>query len=170
MLGSQVAELHVPGVVLTDLVGERVEDVELERGTASIWFGPDFVQVRWFPGGQELCDSFTVTVSGGSEDANRHAAVALAERILLPSDLGVVGVADLDGTDWQLERSTIRGEPTEGTGSAFTFADGEVIWSDGCNSFGATYTQPSPTSLDLGDVSSTERACPTNAPRRRSGR
>ena len=126
MLGSQVAELHVPGVVLTDLVGERVEDVELERGTASIWFGPDFVQVRWFPGGQELCESFTVTVSGGSEDANRHAAVAFAERVLLPSDLGEVGVADLDGTDWQLERSTVRGEPTEGTGSAFTFADGEV--------------------------------------------
>ena len=126
MLGSQVAELHVPGVVLTDLVGERVEDVELERGTASIWFGPDFVQVRWFPGGQELCESFTVTVSGGSEDANRHAAVAFAERVLLPSDLGEVGVADLDGTEWQLERSTVRGEPTEGTGSAFTFADGEV--------------------------------------------
>ena len=47
----------------------------------------DFVQVRWFTGGQELCESFTVTVAGGTEDGNRHAAVDLAERVLLPSDL-----------------------------------------------------------------------------------
>ena len=127
MLGSQVAELHVPGVVLTDLVGERVEDVELERGTASIWFGPDFVQVRWFPGGQELCESFTVTVAGGSEDANRHAAVDLAERVLLPSDLGEVGRgATSTAPSGSSSAPPSRGEPTEGTGSEFTFADGEV--------------------------------------------
>jgi hypothetical protein len=84
---SQLAEVHVPGVVVIDLMGERVEDVELRRGTAQVWFGLDFVQVRWFTASQEPCDSFTVTVSGGSEDANRHAAVDLAERILLPDEL-----------------------------------------------------------------------------------
>jgi hypothetical protein len=98
MLGSQVAELHAPGLVLTDLVGERVEEVELARGTASVWFGPDFVQVRWFTGGQEPCESFTVTVAGGGEDANRHAAVDLAERILLPRDLGDRAGARLERT------------------------------------------------------------------------
>ena len=164
MLGSQVAELHVPGVVLTDLVGERVEDVELERGTASIWFGPDFVQVRWFPGGQELCESFTVTVSGGSEDANRHAAVAFAERVLLPSDLGEVGVARPRRHRVAARALRRRGEPTEGTGSAFTFADGEATGPTAATASGPRTPQP------VGDlagtwvtISSTERACPMNA-------
>ena len=53
--------------------------------------------------------------------------------------------------------------PPRAPAATFTFADGEVSWSDGCNSFGATYTQPSPTQLELGDISSTERACPMNA-------
>lgn len=88
-LGSQVAEVQVPGLVVRDLVGERVEEVELTRGTALVWFGADFVQVRWFTGSQEPCESFTVTVAGGTEDGNRHAAVDLAERILLPAEIGV---------------------------------------------------------------------------------
>jgi heat shock protein HslJ len=162
MLGSQVVELHVPGLVLDDLVGERVEDIELGRGTASLWFGPDFVQVRWFTGGQEPCESFTVTVAGGNEDANRHAAVDFAERVLLPSDLGDRGMAELDGTGWWLERSTVAGVPTDGNRAAFGFANGRATWSDGCNDFGADYTQPSPTELVLGDVSSTKLPCPTN--------
>ena len=58
---------------------------QLERGTAQLWFGAEFVQVRWFSGSQEPCESFTVTVAGGTEDGNRHAAVDLADRVLLPS-------------------------------------------------------------------------------------
>lgn len=162
MLGSQVAELRVPGLVVDDLIGARVEDIELQRGTASLWLAPDFVQVRWFSGAQEPCESFTVTVAGGSQDGNRHAAVDFAERILLPSDLGDLGTAELDGTEWGLEGSTVGDVTTEGNGARFTFADGEATWSDGCNDFGAEYTQPSPTELVLGDVSSTKLPCPTN--------
>ena len=58
-----------PAWCVTDLVGERVEDVELERGTASSGSAADFVQVRWFPGGRSPASRSRVTVSGGSEDA-----------------------------------------------------------------------------------------------------
>jgi hypothetical protein len=84
----QSFSIQSPGQVVTDLVGERVEDVELQRGTAQIWFQSDAaVQVRWFTGGQDACESFTVTVSGGTEDENRHAAVDLAERVVPESEL-----------------------------------------------------------------------------------
>ncbi|MEQ1786258.1 MAG: META domain-containing protein [Acidimicrobiales bacterium] len=162
MLGTQVAELHVPGLVLDDLLGERVEEVELRRGTATVWFGADFVQVRWFSGAQEPCESFTVTVAGGTEDGNRHAAVDFAERILLPSDLGDLAAASLEGTDWALESSTVAGVTTDGSGLPFAFAGGEATWTDGCNSFGALFDQPSPTSLVLDEVGSTQLPCPTS--------
>ncbi len=162
---TQSFAVQVPGQVVTDLIGERVEDVQLERGTGQLWFeggDADAVQVRWFTGSQEMCESFTVTVGGGSEDANRHAAVDLAERVRLPSELGDLASADLDGTSWQLDQFTVGDIDTGGNGAGFSFVDGEAAWSDGCNSFGATYTQPSPTELVLGDVSSTELPCPTN--------
>ena len=152
--------------MVDDLVGERVADVQLERGTAQLWFqggDGDPVQVRWFTGGQEPCESFTVTVGGGSEDANRHAAVDLAERVRLPSELdtsGDLASADLEGTGWWLERSTVGGVPTDGNGVTFSFENGEAAWTDGCNSFGARFTQPSATELELGDISSTEMAVP----------
>jgi hypothetical protein len=161
-LGPQVAEVQVPGLVLIDLVSERVEPVELRRGMADLWFGPDFVQVRWFGGAQEPCESFTVTVAGGDEDGNRHAAVDLADRLLLPSDLGDLGAATLAGTRWQLDRSTVAGVPTDGNGSTFTFHDAHVTWMDGCNTFDADFTQPSPTALRLGEVASTALPCPFN--------
>jgi len=144
---TQTAEVHVPGVVVTDLVGERVEDVELQRGTAQVWFSTEFVQVRWFTGSQEPCSSFTVTVSGGTEDANRHAAVDLAERILLPEDLaapsgddpsepgdGIVG-RDVPYAIWPMTApEPILGYLPEFTGTpeemALSFAREVLEWSD----------------------------------------
>jgi heat shock protein HslJ len=159
MLGSQVAELHVPGLALNDLVGERVEEVELARGTAAVWFEPDFVQVRWFTGAQAPCESFTVTVAGGSEDANRHAAVDLAERILLPSDLRDRAGAGLERTAWALDHVTVGDTTTDANREAFSILDGEASWSDGCNLFSAPYTQTSPAELVLGEVTSTAVGC-----------
>lgn len=169
MLGSQVAELHVPGLVLTDLVGERVEEVELARGTASIWFGPDFVQVRWFTGGQELCESFTVTVAGGTEDGNRHAAVDLADRVLLPSDLAEspgAALGTIEG-EWQLVRSSIDGGTDDVGGLSFTFSGGTAEWTDGCNTFAGGYGPVDYSSVRVGvvtftDVTSSAISCPTN--------
>lgn len=170
-VGSQVAEIHVPGLVLDDLVGEQVEEIELSRGTAHLWFGTDFVQVRWFTGSQEPCDSFTVTVAGGTEDGNRHAAVDLADRLLLPDEIDVneppvnVDVASrLEGSDWSLYRSTLDGNPTDSVDRLrFTFLDGEANWTDGCNSFSAPYTATGAATFRMGDVVSTKLPCPTNA-------
>jgi len=170
-LGSQVAEVHVPGLVLDDLLGERVEDIELKRGTAQLWFGTDFVQVRWFTGSSEPCDSFTLTVAGGTEDGNRHAAVDLADRILLPDEIGVEEppreaddvAARLEG-DWRLYRSTLDGEPTDDVEDLrFTFLDGEANWTDGCNFFSAPYAATGAMTFRIGDIESTLAACPTNA-------
>jgi hypothetical protein len=171
---AQVAEIHVPGLVVTDLVGEEVDDVELERGTAQAWFGPDFVQVRWFTGSQEPCDSFTVTVAGGTRDGNRHAAVDLADRILLPDDLGLEEQPPADGTpadtlegEWQLERSEVDGSATKGPGLLFTFADGAASWTDGCNEHAGRYQAVGPTDAAVteatfSDVTSTAVGCPAN--------
>ncbi|MEO6317637.1 MAG: META domain-containing protein [Acidimicrobiales bacterium] len=165
-LGSQRAEVSVPGFTVQDLLGERVEDLELARGTAQIWFTEDFVQVRWFPGGDEPCDSFTVTVAGGTEDSNRHVAVDLADRLLLASDLAG---PSLRGTEWQLERSTIDGQPTDGDGSTFRFRQNDVSWSDGCNQFNGSFRQDFATQLVIGGDDPTTAAtgtkiyCPPNA-------
>lgn len=160
-LGAQPAEIHVPGLVVIDLVGERVEDVQLRRGTAQVWFGADFVQVRWFTGSQEPCESFTVTVAGGTEDGNRHAAVDLAERVLLPSDLAAAGaLTDQLAGDWLLERSTTGGVPTDGPGVTFTFRAGEAAWTDGCNDFAGALQELSATTFRVRDVSSSKVLCP----------
>jgi heat shock protein HslJ len=164
---TQTFEVQVPGQVVTDLVGERVEDVQLHRGTGQLWFQADgAVQARWFTGSQEACESFTVTVRGGSEDANRHAAVDLAERVLMPSELGSSTADDdlaaqLEG-EWLLERSTVDGAPTDGRGLRFSFLDGDASWTDGCNSFGGPYTAESGSTLVVGDIGSTDLPCPTN--------
>jgi hypothetical protein len=164
MLGSQVAELHVPGLVLDDLTGERVEEVGLARGTAQLWLREDLVQVRWFPGRteEEPCESFTVTVAGGGEDANRHAAVDFAERILLPSDLGDLGElggAALERTAWRLDSVTVGDATIDGNGAGFSILDGEATWTDGCNHLSAPYTLPSRTELLLGEVETTLVGC-----------
>ena len=159
-LGAQVVEVHVPGLVVTDLVGERVEPVELERGTAEVWFGQGFVQVRWFTGSQDACESFTVTVAGGTEVDNRDAAVDLAGQLVLGSELEG---PYLRQTEWQLERSEVDGASTDGNGSTFRFRQNDVLWTDGCNEFRATFDQGWPSVLDLlGAVESTKLPCPTN--------
>lgn len=84
---TQRFEVQVPGEVVIDLVGERVGEVRLRRGPAEVWFQPAAVQVRWSTGSTDPCESFTVTVDGGSEDGNRYAAIELAERVRLPSEL-----------------------------------------------------------------------------------
>jgi hypothetical protein len=155
---GQLFAVQVPGEVVTDLVGERVEEVQIRRGTAALWFQGEQVaardgrlarnpvQLRWFTGSQEPCESFTVTVDGGTEDENRHAAVDLGERVLMSTELPECCEADparaddpLDGTGWQLERATVDGEPTGGSGARFSFAGGRVTWSDLCNTFEGGY-------------------------------
>lgn len=165
-LGSQRAEVSVPGFTVRDLVGERVDDIELARGTAQIWFTADFVQVRWFPGGVEPCETFTITVAGGTENANRYVAVDLADRLLLDSDLAAG--PSLRGTQWQLERSTVDGQPTDGDGSTFRFRQNDVQWSDGCNDFSGPFQQDFATDLVIGGddpttlVTGTDIGCPPN--------
>ncbi len=153
---TQSYAVQVPGQAVIDLVGERVDTLQLRRGTAQIWFqgqdGPadappaGAVQVRWFTGSQDACESFSVTVDGGNEDENRHAAVDLAERVVLPSELPrpappPVAHDVLDGTEWFLERTTV-GVETTATDEVllFTFAEGEAAWHDGCNRFSGPYT------------------------------
>lgn len=86
-IGVQIA---VPGVLVIDLVGERVEEVQLDRGPAVLWLTEEFVQVRWSTGSQQPCDSFSVTAVGGSEAENRAMALHWAEQVLLPRDLAAL--------------------------------------------------------------------------------
>lgn len=84
--GDASFEVHVPGVVVTDLVGERVEDVELRRGIAQLWLADEFTQLRWFTGGQDRCSSFVVTAWDGTEADQRAVVAILADRIVLPAE------------------------------------------------------------------------------------
>ena len=163
-LGSQVGTIAVPAHPVRDFVGERVEQIELRRGTADVWFATDFVEVRWFSDRDVVCESFSVTVTGGTEDGNRHAAVALAERILLPRELagGAAPITDAVAGDWQLERSTVDGVPTDGNGLTFSFVDGQATWTDGCNHLSGTYQELGATTMRIGDVRSTGLPCPLN--------
>jgi hypothetical protein len=162
----QTYAVQVPGQVVTDLIGERVEEVQIERGTATLWFQSEgAVQLRWFTGSQEPCESFTVTVDGGSDDEDRHAAVDLGERVLigneLPTEHPTPGGNPLRFTEWQLERSTVGGVPTEGSGSLFTFTDADVFWTDGCNDKGAAYRYDDGV-LVVDEVTTTDVFCDPN--------
>lgn len=159
---TQTAEIAVPGVVLIDLVGERVEDVELARGTGAVWFSPDFVQARWFTGSQDRCESFTVTVWGGTEDGNRHAAVDLAEQVRLPSDLLAAVARTIEG-DWVLAGATLDGEDTAVGPLELGFADGRASWDTGCNQASGAYQVVGATSIRVPDPTSTALPCPNNA-------
>ncbi|HET6968382.1 MAG TPA: hypothetical protein VFI44_08905 [Ornithinibacter sp.] len=152
LLGAQLAEVHVPGMASV-VGGGREEAVELGRGAATVWLdGPvsasrpgagnlPFVQARFFPDTDAPCSSFTVTVDGGSEEANRQAAVDLADRILLPADLagldlpgaegGPVAGLELAGTEW-----AILVEPEE---ARMSFTDHRVTWDNGCATKSADY-------------------------------
>jgi hypothetical protein len=177
---TQTYAVQIPGEVVIDLVGERVEDVQLERGTAQLWFRnlPDAsdpavaaggVQVRWFTGSQDACESFTVTVAGGTEDENRHAAVDLAERVRLPSQVPnedpdpTLNPNPLADTHWRLERSSLDGKTTDGNGAVFAFTDDEMDWSDGCNQLGRAYLVAEGVLVPTGDAMSTAVGCPPSA-------
>ncbi len=161
---DQTYRIDVPITFVRDFIGERVEDVELHRGTAQLWLSADFVQVRWVTDSQDPCGSFSVTVSGGTEDANRHAAVDLAERVVLPSELD--GTSSAVGTiegDWQLASSSLGGDSTDGNGVTFTFTDGRASWGDGCNSFYGRYEAVDGANVRMADVVSTKLPCPLSA-------
>mgnify|MGYP001278004768 CR=1 FL=1 len=158
---TQTAEIAVPGVVLIDLVGERVEDVELARGTAQVWFSAEFVQVRWFTGSQDRCESFTVTVWGGTEDGNRHAAVDLAEQVRLPSDLRAAIDRTIEG-DWVLAAATLDGEELSTEPLHLGFRDGTAAWDAGCNQASGAYEVVGATAIQVPDPSSTAKPCPNN--------
>jgi hypothetical protein len=150
-IGSQVVEVRVPGFVLQEPNGWRMEDVELARGPAKVWLdGPPsgqgnqpFVQVRFFPGSAEPCSSFTVTVDGGSEAENRQTAVDFAERIVLPAELepGLpgaegVGIAALELADTEWTFVDTSDGPVD---SDMVFSADTVTWDTGCERLGAGY-------------------------------
>jgi hypothetical protein len=150
-LGSQVVEVRVPGFVLQEPDGWRMEDIELARGPARVWLdGPPsgeahqpFVQVRFFPASVAPCSSFTVTVDGGTEAENRQTAIDFADRIVLPAELepglpGAEGVGlaalELAGTSWTFV------DTSDGTVSSdMVFTDDTVSWDTGCERMGASY-------------------------------
>ena len=153
LMGSLVAEIHVPGVERTGTTW-REEGIDLERGSATVWLdGPPsasrpgagelpFVQARFFTGSDAPCSSFTVTVDGGSEEANRRAAVDLAGRILLPAELQdldlpgteggpVAGLGDLAGTEWAILVETNE--------ARMSFTEDTVTWDNRCATKTADY-------------------------------
>lgn len=154
VLGSQVAEVRVPGFEVDNTDRRwRIEDFELERGTARLWLngppsglrGLPFVQVGWFPDTGEPCDSFAVTVDGGSVDANRRTAIDLAERIVLPGELvaldlpgaegGPVAGLELAGTEWEIAWASMG----PGYDVGVSFSDTAVTWDNGCATVSADY-------------------------------
>jgi len=176
LLGGQLAEVHVPGFARDGEAGRREEPIELERGSAVVWLdGPasasregagelPFVQVGFFPEGDEPCSSFTVTVDGGTEDANRQAAIDLAERVLLPTDLesldlpgtegGPVAGLELAGTEWGIA------DPPVGPEHTVSFTDATVSWPDGCATVTADYELDRRSGiLTLTNRSSTDPGC-----------
>lgn len=171
LLGSQTAEVRVPGFQLTT-EGWRIEPIGLGGRSAAVWLdGPasgeanlPFVQVRYFPGTDEPCSSFTVTVDGGTEETNRATAVDLAERMLLPADLqdldlpgaegGPVAGLQLPGTTWAV---TVPSHPTEGGEMYFGTT---VRWTDGCATLTADYELDRDDGiLTLSNVTSTDPGC-----------
>lgn len=83
---GQRVEIDVPGLVVTDLLGERTEHVQIgDHGEATVWYSNEWVQVRYFTGDREPdpCGSFTVTAAGASEEANRDMAVAIATALAI---------------------------------------------------------------------------------------
>jgi hypothetical protein len=156
LFGSLSAEVHVPA--FDHGVGDwREEPVDLGGRPGIVWLdGPEsasrdgagnipFVQARYAPDTDEPCSSFSVTVDGGTEEANRQAAVDLAARILLPSEMadldlpgaegGPVAGLELPGTTWQM--TTQVGSFV--TPAEMTFTDTTVTWDDGCATVTADY-------------------------------
>ncbi len=83
---GQRVEVHVPGLIVRDLVGARTEEVLLaENWSAIAWFTNGWVQIRNFAGGTDgsPCSTFTVTVTGSTEDENRDTALGIASSIVV---------------------------------------------------------------------------------------
>jgi hypothetical protein len=184
LLGAQLAEVHVPGFARNGGDPRREERVELERGPAIVWLdGPEsssregagnlpFVQVSYVAEGDEPCSSFTVTVDGGTEDANRQAAVDLADRVLLPADLedldlpgaegGPVAGLELAGTEWLVAYPS-----AVGVDLRMSFTDSTVRWANGCATERADYELDRAEGiLTLSDRSSTDPGCTPPPPSR----
>ena len=175
VIGSQVAEVRVPGFSLQRPDDWRMEEIELPRGPAMLWLdgppsgeaGKPFVQVRWSSGSDEPCGSFTVTVDGGSEQRNRALAIDLAERILLPGELGdpdvpgadggpVAGL-ELAGTEWEVAST---GSGVGPGGAVVAFGDTTVTWEEGCATVRADYDLDREGGiLTLTNQSSTDPGC-----------
>ncbi|MFL6206896.1 MAG: hypothetical protein ACJ739_16260 [Acidimicrobiales bacterium] len=151
-VGVQDVEVSVPGHELADQGAWRMEDIDLQRGPATVWLdgppsGPQdrpFVQVRYFPGAAAPCSSFTVTADGGTEAENRETAIAFAERIVLPAefpaadphdaDAGSIAGLELTGTRWAIFDSSA------GPISApMEFGGPSVTWDNGCAPAIASY-------------------------------
>jgi hypothetical protein len=177
LLGAQLAEVHVPGFARTGREPRREELIELGRGPAIVWLdGPEsssregagelpFVQVGFYTGGDEPCSSFTVTVDGGSEEANRQAAIDLAERVLLPADLedldlpgaegGPVAGLELEGTEWRIAYPEQLYRALQ-----MSFTDTTVSWDSGCGTESADYELDRDEGiLTLTNRSSTDPGC-----------
>ena len=175
VIGAQVAEVRMPGFSLREPDMWRMEEIELPRGPAMLWLdgpasggaGRPFVQVRWSAGPDVPCGSFTVTVDGGTEEANRELAVDLAERILLPDELGdpdlpgaeggpVAGL-ELTGTEWEVVGTTSGSGPA---GAVVAFGDTTVTWEEGCATVRADYHLDRPQGiLTLTNYVSTDPGC-----------
>jgi hypothetical protein len=179
-LGSQLAEVRVPGIQLNEDEW-HMEDVRLDRGAARLWLdGPahgggrdlPFVQVSWLPETGEPCDSFSVTVDGGTVAANRRTAVDLARRIVLPGELlaldlpgaegGPVAGLTLAGTEWVVTSTTHTSGERDlgGRTPAMSFSDTTVTWDDGCATVSAAYELDREEGfLVLSDPTSTDPGC-----------
>ena len=116
--GGLRAAIHVPGVMVTDLVGEDVELIEIDLGQAALWrrqagdagVDQEFSQVRYFRGGQEPCGSFTVTATGGTSAQRDQLAIEVANQ-LRPS-----------GADETAATTTVAGEPGDEAGAPLIHA------------------------------------------------
>lgn len=175
VIGSQVAEVRVPGFSLERPDDWRMEEIDLPRGPAMLWLdgppsgeaGKPFVQVRWSSGSDEPCGSFIVTVDGGAEETNRELAIDLAERILLPSELGdrdvpgaeggpVAGL-ELAGTEWEVVSTASGSGPG---GAVVAFGETTVTWEEGCVTVRADYDLDRAQGiLTLTNLSSTDPGC-----------
>jgi hypothetical protein len=173
VVGDQVAEIRVPGFIQSEGGDWRKEGVTLERGLATVWLdgpasgerGLPFVQVT-FPGGAGPCNSFSVTVDGGTEAENRRTAEDLADRIVLPgedpalelpgAEGGPVAGMDLPRRTWEVF-ATSSGYPSD---AVVTFTDTTVTWNTGCAEATATYVLDRRAGvLTLTDATSTAPGC-----------
>ena len=165
-LGSQVAEIHVPGIVR-----DRPRRRAGGGHRAAAGHGAGVVRPRTScrsagsPVARTPCGSFTVTVAGSTEDGNRHAAVDLAERILLPSRSRWRPAGRPGGRPRRRLAARRRPpspvEPTDGGGLTFKLPRRRGDLDGRLQHLRGALRGRGPT-LQLGEGGCTELACPTN--------